>query len=305
MDGKYYTNERSQQIVIALLKAHGIRKVVASPGTTNITLVGSMQQDPYFEMYSSVDERSAAYIACGLAAESGEPVVLSCTGATASRNYLPGYMNSEVRTQIVQNALRLDSLQKLLHRQDLYIANIQDIFRGEVKADTVQSIDSLTYLRRDSLMERTQREMDFRRRYEENEKYNLTTIAAHPEVEGLNFYRPTRGVVMTTFNPNEQHFGIDIAATPDESVLATLDGTVILSAYTAETGYVIQIQHSQDLISIYKHCNALLKREGDTVKGGEAIALAGSTGMQATAPHLHFELWHKGQAVNPERYIVF
>lgn len=224
---------------------------------------------------------------------------------TPLRNYLPGYMNSEVRTQIVQNALRLDSLQKLLHRQDLYIANIQDIFRGEVKADTVQSIDSLTYLRRDSLMERTQREMDFRRRYEENEKYNLTTIAAHPEVEGLNFYRPTRGVVMTTFNPNEQHFGIDIAATPDESVLATLDGTVILSAYTAETGYVIQIQHSQDLISIYKHCNALLKREGDTVKGGEAIALAGSTGMQATAPHLHFELWHKGQAVNPERYIVF
>ena len=77
MERKYYTNERSQQIVIALLKAHGIRKVVASPGTTNITLVASMQQDPYFEMYSSVDERSAAYIACGLAAESGEPVVLA------------------------------------------------------------------------------------------------------------------------------------------------------------------------------------------------------------------------------------
>ena len=97
MDGKYYTNERSQQIVIALLKAHGIRKVVASPGTTNITLVGSMQQDPYFEMYSSVDERSAAYIACGLAAESGEPVVLSCTGATASRNYLPGLTEAYYR----------------------------------------------------------------------------------------------------------------------------------------------------------------------------------------------------------------
>ena len=97
MDRKYYTNERSQQIVIALLKAHGIRKVVASPGTTNITLVGSMQQDPYFEMYSSVDERSAAYIACGLAAESGEPVVLSCTGATASRNYLPGLTEAYYR----------------------------------------------------------------------------------------------------------------------------------------------------------------------------------------------------------------
>lgn len=97
MEKKYYTNERSQQIVIALLKAHGIRKVVASPGTTNLTLVGSMQQDPYFEMYSSVDERSAAYMACGLAAESGEPVVLSCTGATASRNYMPGLTEAYYR----------------------------------------------------------------------------------------------------------------------------------------------------------------------------------------------------------------
>ncbi|MPM35437.1 2-succinyl-5-enolpyruvyl-6-hydroxy-3-cyclohexene-1-carboxylate synthase [bioreactor metagenome] len=86
----YYTNEINTQIVIALLKEHGIKKVIASPGTTNMPLVASMQQDSYFEMFSSVDERSAAYIACGLSAESGETVVLSCTGATASRNYLPG-----------------------------------------------------------------------------------------------------------------------------------------------------------------------------------------------------------------------
>lgn len=90
MEGKFYTAEKSQQIVISLLKAHGIKKVIASPGTTNYTLVASMQQDPWFEMYSSVDERSAAYLACGMACESGEPVVITCTGATASRNYMPG-----------------------------------------------------------------------------------------------------------------------------------------------------------------------------------------------------------------------
>ena len=94
---KFYTNERNVQIVIALLKANGIKKVVASPGTTNYTLVGSLQNDPWFEMYSSVDERSAAYIACGLAAESGEPVVLTCTGSTASRNYLPGLTEAYYR----------------------------------------------------------------------------------------------------------------------------------------------------------------------------------------------------------------
>jgi len=86
---QFYTDERNVQILIALLKEHGIRKIVASPGSTNVTFVGSVQQDPFFEIYSSVDERSAAYIACGLAAESGEPVALNCTGATASRNYYP------------------------------------------------------------------------------------------------------------------------------------------------------------------------------------------------------------------------
>jgi 2-succinyl-5-enolpyruvyl-6-hydroxy-3-cyclohexene-1-carboxylate synthase len=87
---KHYTDEENAQIIIALLKAHGIRKIVASPGTTNIPITGSVQNDPYFEVYSAADERSAAYLACGLTYESGEPVVLSCTGATASRNYLPG-----------------------------------------------------------------------------------------------------------------------------------------------------------------------------------------------------------------------
>lgn len=85
-----YTVEKHTQVLIALLKAHKIRKVVASPGTTNLCFVGSIQSDPYFEMYSSVDERSAAFIACGMAAASGEPVVLTCTGSTASRNYIPG-----------------------------------------------------------------------------------------------------------------------------------------------------------------------------------------------------------------------
>ena len=90
MEGKYYTNERNAQIIIYLLKHYGIRNIIASPGTTNMTFVASLQHDPFFKMYSCVDERSAAYMACGMAAESGEPVVITCTGATASRNYYPG-----------------------------------------------------------------------------------------------------------------------------------------------------------------------------------------------------------------------
>lgn len=115
---KYYTDERNVQIVISLLKAHGIRKVIASPGTTNMTFVGSIQNDPFFEIYSVVDERSAAYMACGMAAESGEPVVLSCTGATASRNYMSGLTEAYYR--------KLPVLAITSHRGDFHIGHLKD-----------------------------------------------------------------------------------------------------------------------------------------------------------------------------------
>ena len=225
---------------------------------------------------------------------------------TPLRNYLPGYMNSEVREQVVLNALRADSLQWVLERQRMYIMNIQDIISGNVKVDSVQSIDSLTVVRTEELLERTQAEDDFRKQYEETERYNLTTIDNAPVMSGLIFFRPTRGMVSSDFDANKQHYGIDIAVNPNESVLATLDGTVILATYTADTGYVIQVQHAQNLVSVYKHCGSLLKKVGDTVKAGEAIALVGKTGEKTTGgPHLHFELWNKGRALDPSKYIVF
>ena len=223
---------------------------------------------------------------------------------TPLRNYLPGYMNSEVREQVVMNALRADSLQEALNRQSLYIMNIQDIFRGEVRTDTIQSIDSLTVTRAEDLLERSKQEEEFRKQYEEKERYNLTATN-YNLTSGLIFHRPTRGMISSGYYTNKKHFGVDIAASPNESVLATLDGTVILSTYTAETGYVIQIQHGQNMVSVYKHCGSLLKKEGDTVKAGEAIALVGNTGKNTTGPHLHFELWNKGRALDPSKYIVF
>jgi len=224
---------------------------------------------------------------------------------TPLRNYLPGYMNTEVREQVVTNALRADSLQWVLERQRMYIMNIQDIISGNVKVDSVHSIDSLTVIRAEELMERTQAEDEFRKQYEETERYNLTTIDNAPSITGLIFFRPTRGMVSSEFDLKQGHFGIDIAASPNESVLATLDGTVILATYTADTGYVIQVQHSQNLVSVYKHCGSLLKKVGDSVKAGEAIALVGNTGEKTTGPHLHFEIWNRGRALDPSKYIVF
>lgn len=232
-------------------------------------------------------------------------IAASIIAFTPLRNYLPGYMNSEVRKQIVSNALRVDSLQLLLERQNLYIMNIQDIFSGKVQIDSVRTLDSLTVARKDTLMERTRREEEFRRQYEESEKYNLSTIISQPDVSKMILYRPVRGMVSAHFEPEKKHFGTDIAANPNESILAAMDGTVVLSTYTAETGYVIMLQHNQDFISVCKHCGSLLKKQGEHVRGGEAIALVGNSGTLSTGPHLHFELWYKGRPVNPEKYIVF
>ena len=131
MAEKYYTNERSIQILISLLKQYKIKKCILSPGATNITFVASLQQDPWFECYSSVDERSAAYMACGLAAESGEPVVLSCTGATASRNYLPGLTEAYYRKLPIVAVTSTQDINRIGH----HIAQVID--RRSMQNDVV------------------------------------------------------------------------------------------------------------------------------------------------------------------------
>ena len=170
---------------------------------------------------------------------------------TPLRNYLPGYMNSEVRSQVVTNALKADSLVEALERQNRYIMNIQDIFSGKVNVDTVQSIDSLTTIRTEELMNRSKEEDDFRRKYEERERAAAMAGTDEHTLPDLLFFRPTRGMVVKDFAPSRHHYGVDMAASVDESVLAALDGTVMLVVQTADSGVLIQIQHEQNFISVY------------------------------------------------------
>jgi murein DD-endopeptidase MepM/ murein hydrolase activator NlpD len=112
-------------------------------------------------------------------------------------------------------------------------------------------------------------------------------------------------LVTNSFSTTNNHYGIDIVAPPNEVVKAILDGTVIMSSWTLETGWVIQIQHDNNLLSVYKHNAELLKRQGDFVKAGDPIAIIGNSGELTTGPHLHFELWHNMAPINPLDYIVF
>jgi len=122
----------------------------------------------------------------------------------------------------------------------------------------------------------------------------------------IHFFPPVKGIVSNHFDPARDHFGTDIAGVPNEVVHATLDGTVIFAGWTLETGYVVEIQHDDNLISVYKHNNTVLKPVGSIVKAGEDIALMGTTGeLYTTGPHLHFELWYQGQPLDPEKYVIF
>lgn len=211
------------------------------------------------------------------------------------------------RQTIVNDALRIDSLEHEVELQNRYIMNIQDIIAGTVKIDTVWSVDSLAVRRSEQLMERTEREETFMREYEEAERFNITSQAQPVnDVRSKTMFRPTAGLVTANYNTLEDHLGVDIAASPNQSVVAVMDGTVILATYTSEMGYTICIEHPGDLISVYKHCESVMKKSGDKVRQGEAVALVGrGTDDSLKGSHLHFELWYQGLPLDPEKYILF
>jgi murein DD-endopeptidase MepM/ murein hydrolase activator NlpD len=148
-----------------------------------------------------------------------------------------------------------------------------------------------------------------RHQIEVEEQYNLSVEEEDnisDEISDIHFFTPMKGIVTASFDAFDNHFGTDVVGSPNSVVSATLDGTVIMASWTIKTGYVIQIQHKNNLISVYKHNSELLKETGAFVKAGESIAIIGNSGELFTSgPHLHFELWYNGKALDPEKYIVF
>ena len=231
-------------------------------------------------------------------------VLLLCF--TPLRTLQPGYLTPQSREQVINFALRVDSLEDAVAHQNLYVTNLQDILKGRVKVDTVVSIDTLTALRAADLMEQTEREKEFARQYEANEKYNLTTLATRAAgVSGLNLVVPVRGVVQRTFDPQHGAFGIEVLPALRSSVAAVLDGTVLQCGFTATAGYTVVVQHNGDLVSVYSRLGTLVCKPGDKIRAGEAIASASNVSGDQQESTVHFELWHKGAALDPTLYIAF
>jgi murein DD-endopeptidase MepM/ murein hydrolase activator NlpD len=234
-------------------------------------------------------------------------IVISIIAYTPARELIPGYPDEKTVRNIRLNAHRLDSLELEMQKRDAYFENIRRIVSGEEPEqfnsprDTVVKKGSVTFQRsaEDSLL----------RSMTESEKPYTLLMDDHRKIKtslsNVLFFSPVKGLITSSFKPSEDHYGTDVVAAPNEVVKAVLGGTVIMASWTLETGYVIQLQHENDLISVYKHNAELLKGVGDRVTAGEPIAIVGNSGELTTGPHLHFELWHNGNPLNPENYVSF
>jgi murein DD-endopeptidase MepM/ murein hydrolase activator NlpD len=221
---------------------------------------------------------------------------------TSIRNLLPGYLDVEIRREIVENAMRADSLERHLQVQSRYLENIVGILSGTTVVDSVRQLTSASQAS-DYNIARGEKDVAFVNHFEEEERYSLSDRSVPTDTDGQFFYRPVKGSISAVFAPEKKHYGIDFVAAPHESVLATQSGTVIYNGYDPNYGNVVHIQHKNGFLSVYKHNDVILKEIGDPVWAGEAVALIGNTGNLTTGSHLHFELWFRGQPLNPAEYI--
>ncbi|MFV0266170.1 MAG: M23 family metallopeptidase [Draconibacterium sp.] len=232
-------------------------------------------------------------------------LVILLIATTGLREYIPGYPKAEYRQMLIRSALKVDSLETELAKRDRFFKGIQTIMSGDVPED-------------DHIMEAESRssEVEFQQYnhdsiFQDELLAEQLSLSLQPEndnktdISRMHFFVPVKGVVTEHFNSSSDHFGIDLVSEANARISSVLNGTVIFSGWTLKTGYSIYVQHEGNLVSVYKHNSELLKNEGDHVSAGEAIAIIGNTGELSTGPHLHFELWHDGKALNPEHYIDF
>lgn len=232
-------------------------------------------------------------------------LVFSIIVFTPLRTFIPGYPDPHTRRAAIQNAILADSLEKKIRIWEIYAGNLRRVIAGEEAMDidslltlgkTVSASGQMVSPEQDSiLMETVRKEEQFELSGKEHR--NLP-------IEGMHFFTPLKGVISQEYD-KILHPYIDITAPANSVVRAALDGTVIFAGWNDEAGYTIQIQHDGNIITIYKHNQKLLKKTGDKVTAGAPIALVGSTGSLSTGDHLHFELWYKGEAVNPTDYMNF
>lgn len=265
-----------------------------------------LNEDTFEERFSFRLTRLNVFVAVGISAILLIAMTTFLIAFTPLREYIPGYSSAALKEKATKLAYTSDSLQNRMRMNDQYLKSIQDALRGEFD---VQQLD------RDSILSQPITDLEYqeinrikadsllREEVAQEDKYNILPTAT----DNINFslFPPVKGTISESYNIENKHYAIDIVTTRNSPIKSVADGRVIFAEWTAETGYVIIIEHSYGLLSVYKHNASLSKSQGDIVRSGEVIATAGNTGEFTTGPHLHFELWNEGNPVDPSEYIDF
>lgn len=257
--------------------------------------------------------KANAFLAAALLLVLTLAVNTSLIAFTNLREFIPGYPNVEMRRNILMNAIMLDSLEHELEIRDKYFRDLNDVISGRQPIGSVVLRDS-TRDYGNVEFRKSPEDSVFRARVEQEEKYSLSVLPAQSgsgsqqgtSLANIHFFPPVKGIISSNFDARTRHYATDIVTQPKAVVSSTLEGTVIMTGWTMETGFVIAIQHANNLVSVYKHNARLLKEMGDRVWAGESISIVGDSGeLYTSGPHLHFELWHNGVALDPAQYIYF
>ena len=234
--------------------------------------------------------------------------IYSLIAFTPIREFIPGYPDEATKRTAIRNAIKADSLERVILKWELYSENLRRVLEGTASPS---SIDSLMNASRNTLKNAKDdkiiqiQDSLLRKTVMDEQMYEIADRNRRSlPIEGMHFFTPLKGIITQGYDPAVHPF-IDIAAAEGTVVNAIADGTVIYTGWSDETGYTIQIQHDADIISIYKHNEKLIKSVGDRVSAGTPIALVGNTGSLSTGPHLHFELWYKGECMDPTKHINF
>ena len=237
-------------------------------------------------------------------------IVVGVIAFTPLREFIPGYSDTQTKIDALNASIKADSLEDAQRVYVQYFSNLGSILNGNIaiEEDTSRTAEEgkvyegldFSTSREDSLL---RVEIESQERYAISQDVNDENQSLG--LPSLLFYAPVKGQITAEYDRSIKHYGIDVTAPEGEPIKAVYDGVVILASYTYDGGYVIQVQHTGDLISVYKHNSVLMKEVGDQVEAGESIAIIGNSGELTDGPHLHFELWYKGDPLDPNNFISF
>ncbi len=234
-------------------------------------------------------------------------VVFCFIAFTPVRSLIPGYPDARAKHDAIRNAIRIDSLENVITKWELYSENLRRVVDGQepLKIDSLMEVRRQSASRTGDAKVLAEKDSLLRKEVADEDRFNIKPHSSSVlPIEGMHFFTPLKGVVSQGYD-KAMHPYIDITAPDNSVVMSVLDGAVISAGWTDTEGYTIRIQHEGDILSVYKHNQKLLKKTGDKVTAGTPIAILGGTGSLSDGNHLHFELWHKGEAVDPTKYISF